>query len=184
MDYNVFNPINNGWAGSMDFGNFNAQVFSVLDLPRGPAVDVIDSDYLSGKTSEFSDAFSFTPSKKDEPVIEEMPRVSTQAIAAATEIDESTDDKFDESDPAYALYADNPVHTESSPVDSDTYQVFGSVELEKAFARIDLVDSLETELEAPQQDTYISSATMARFHRICSSMDMTSMRIEAWTAHL
>ena len=183
MDYSVFNPTNNSWAGNMDFGNFNAQVFSILELPQGPPVDHIDSEHLSGKTSTFSDVFSFSSSKKDVPEIEEMPCIATQP-PAGQEIYETSDDEFDESDPAFALYADTPAPAKPTTVDSDRYQVFGSIELEKAFARIDLVDDSDFEVEASQHNTSVSSATMSRFHRICSSMDMAAVRIEAWTAHL
>ena len=168
----------------MDFGNFNAQVFSVLELPQGPAVDHIDSEHLSGKTSSFSDAFSFTSSKKDVPVIEEeMPCIAAQPAACQETYETSDDDEFDESDPAFALYADTPAPAKASAVESDCYQLFGSIELEKAFARIDLVSDSEMHSEL-SQDTSVSSATMSRFHRICSSMDMAAARIEAWTAHL
>ena len=186
MDYSAFSPTNNGWGTNMDFGNFNAQVFSVLELPQGPAVDHIDSEHLSGKTSMFSDAFSFTSSKKDVPVIEEeMPSIPSQEAAILETYEPSDDDEaFDESDPAFALYADAPAPSKPASSDADSYQVFGSIDLEKAFARIDLVDDSELPSSEASQDAFVSSVTMARFHRICSSMDLAAARIEAWTAHL
>ena len=85
----------------------------------------------------------------------------------------SDEEDFDESDPVFALYADQPASKAVSI--EEEYQVFGEIELEKAVARIDLYvyDGID-----------VSAVAMARFERICSSLDTAGARIESITGHL
>ena len=173
MDFSVLNSTSNTWDSNMDFGFNNAQVFSVVELPQGPAVDSIDIGLLSGKSSNSVGIFSSEESKNDAPIIERMPasdaKVSTKQYSQ--ESNDSVD--FDESDPAFALFADSP-----APVQLDhEYRVFGEIEVEKALACIELV------VDSASED-HVSAATMDRFERLCSSMDEAFDRVSSVTSHL
>lgn len=178
MDFAV-EPMNN-WGVGMDYG-FNAQVFSVMELPEGPAIESIDTSILSGKESSTLSTFC-SQAKDNAPVVEprSAPPHAEETKPTMSACDETVD--FDESDPAYALFADasppsKPVIEASEP----EYQMFGSLDLEKVFARIDLVVENEHNEE---QSSEVSAATMARFNVMCSSLDVLSERISSAIGHL
>ena len=177
MNFSVLNSTGNVWAGNMAFGFNNAQVFSVMEVPQGPAVDSIDIGLLSGKSSNSVGTFSSDEPKNEVPVIERMP-VSHEKASVTERRQESQDDdddvEFDESDPAFALFADSPPPAQSK---NNDYKVFGEIELEKALARFELV------VDGGSED-HPDAATMARFERLCSSMDEAFMRISSVTSHL
>lgn len=87
---------------------------------------------------------------------------------------------IDASDPAFALFVDQPTSlpaTSSSvaPVDC----IFGEIELEKAFGRVELI------VEGGSSGSgEVCSATLERFERLCSRLDAASARVCAITAHL
>ena len=181
MDFSAFDSTNNAWATNMDFGFNNAAVFSVTELPQGPAIDTIDTGILSGKSSNSVGFYSNEEAKDDAPAIERMPsddeKSSTKPEAVESSCADDTD--FDESDPAFALFADYPPTVVKETATENQYQIFGEVEMEKAVARLDLIVDDEG-----NNDGLVSSATMARFERICSSLEAISERISAVTLHL
>jgi hypothetical protein len=178
LNFSAFSATNNTWNDTMDFGFNNTRVFAVTELPQGPAVDSVDVDILSGKSSSYSP-------KEDMPTPERMPVVSTETEAVI----ECEEIELDASNPAFALfidYASEPTSSTSKPETSSTtpsetnYQVFGSIAPEKALARIDLVVNENDSSE----DGVVSSAVMDRFRRLCSEAEAASSRLAAITSHL
>ena len=177
MDFSVFDSTSNAWASNMDFGFTNAAVFSVMELPQGPAVDSIDTGILSGKSSNSVGFYSGEDAKDDAPVLEHMPVIEEKHSTPQNSGESTADAEFDDSDPAFALFADSPSTIKNPP--QDEYQIFGEIELEKAVARLDLVVN-----DGSDEDGVVSSRTMARFESICASLDAASERISAVTLHL
>lgn len=174
MDFSVFDPAGSTWGG-MDFGFNNAQVFSVTELPVGPAIDV---GLLSGKSSNTVGSYPSEDGKVDAPVIERMPQ--RQDIIESIDVPAipCDDVDFDETDPAFALFVDGPAV--GTPVPTEIHdRIFGSIEPEKAFARYDLAVDDGCDVEG-----IVSSAVMARFERACLDMEAASRRVAAATAHL
>lgn len=174
INYSAFNSSNNVWAGNMDFSLYDAQVFTVTELPQGPAVDGIDTDFLAGKSSNVVGSYPAAESKDEAPAIERMPAAET--VEAGSDVVSSCDEvELDETDPAFALFADCPPSTPSAAKPEE--ELFGGIELEKAFSRLELV----VEDEAGD-DFVISTATMERFERLCSILKASSDRITAMTS--
>jgi len=185
MDFSVFDPTSNAWGGNMDFGFNNAQVFSLTELPEGPPMESINTGILSGKSSNIVGSYSSDEPKDDTPVIESMPSTSPKpdtmiALGAVSE-----DIELDASNPAFALFVDYPASaskTRSSEILAvePEYQVFGGIDPEKAFARLDLV----VDDACQDDDGVVCSAVMARFERLCSETEAASSRVAILTAHL
>lgn len=176
INYTAFDSTNNAWAGNMDLSLYNAQVFTVTELPQGPAVDEIDTGILSGKSSNVVGSYPADDCKDEAPAIERMPATST--VEAVSDAVSSCDDvELDESDPAFALFADCPTSAPSAVTRGD--ELFGDIELEKAFSRLELIveDEAGDELE-------MSMVAMSRFQRLCSILDASSERITALTCRL
>ena len=185
MDFSVFdNTTTNAWAASFDIP-FNTQVFSVSELPQGPAVDSIDISLLSGKSCNGVESFSSNETKEEVVNFERMPANSEKRQLDAKPEAIFTEIELDASNPAFALFVDYPITattpTLSEPKSLDSeYQVFGGIELEKAFARLDLV----IEDGSHEMGGDISSALMSRFEMICSDMEEAFRRIAAITSHM
>ena len=181
IDYTAFDTSNPGWIdNNMDFSLYDAQVFSVTALPQGPSLDELRSELssvmLSGKSLNF--VGSYTPDgKNDGPIIELMPTTPSVAEDAIPAIGSTDDIGCDESDPAFALYADTPSNLQRAPVQSEE-PLFGSIGLEKAFGRVEI--TLEEELCGDEQ---VSSVAMEKFQRLCSVMEEAFERISAVTSH-
>ncbi|KAI9892717.1 MAG: hypothetical protein M1814_001137 [Vezdaea aestivalis] len=157
------NNIYNNWATNQP------QVFSVMEIPTGPAMEAIDTTVLSGKSN--SDSFLSTiESKIEAPVIERHVEIDEIKETSTTDIE---DVEWDESDPAFALFVDTP-KAEVSETDSTDF--FGAISLEKAFARLELVSDSDAE--------EVSTLSMARFERICAMAETVMQRVERMTAHL
>lgn len=177
INYPAFDSTNNAWAaGNMDFSLYDAQVFTVTELPHGPAVDEIDTGILSGKSSNVVGSYPADESKDEAPAIERMP--ATETVEAVSDAVSSCDDvELDESDPAFALFVDCPTSIPSAVQPGE--ELFGDIELDKAFSRLEIIvedeaaDALET-----------STVTMERFERLCSILDASSERITALTRRL
>ncbi|MCJ1417859.1 hypothetical protein MMC32_004204 [Xylographa parallela] len=183
MDYSVFdNTTTNAWAASLDMP-FNTQVFSVSELPQGPAVDSIDLGLLSGKSCDSAESFSSSETKEKVVKFERMPAKLEERQPEETSEVTFTEVELDASNPAFALFVDYPItatSTLSEPKSLEPeYQVFGGIELEKAFARLDLV----VEDDDREEDGEVSSAVMARFEMICSDMEEAFRRVAAITSH-
>jgi hypothetical protein len=178
-DYTAFDTNNPGWTdNNMDFSLYDAQVFAVTEIPEGPSFDQLNSDILSGKSSNTVGSYAANDCKGDALVIELMPSLPSEA-ENVPEANESNDDfEFDESDPAFALFADSLSTSQPTPLEPQE-QIFGSIGVEKAFGRVELV--LQDEL---CDDEQVSSTTMERFQRLCSIMEAASERISAVTSHL
>ena len=185
MDFSVFDPTTNAWGGSMEFGFNNAQVFSVTELPVGPPVDSINVGILSGKSSNTVGPYSCDEAKDDTPVIECMPSSSSKPDTTIESDSVCIDIELDASNPAFALFVDYPA-SPPKPPPSETisvlpeYRVFGGIDPEKAFARLDLVVQDEDHDDAG----VVSSTVMARFERLCSEMEAACSRVATLTAHL
>ncbi|KAK2762263.1 hypothetical protein FQN54_001273 [Arachnomyces sp. PD_36] len=180
MDYgsNTGLDLNNpGWNTGIDMNFTNAQVFAVVDVPEGPAVD---TSIISGKSSN-----SVGPSLPEESK-DQIPQIERPAPVEATKPEKSfgapvADVEIDESDPAFALFIDQPnslPNTRESPESTvePFDDLFGGVVPEKVFARLDLV------VDDGSHD--VGAATMHRLERLCSSMDAAFHRVSSATSHL
>ncbi|KAL1963896.1 hypothetical protein VTN77DRAFT_7702 [Rasamsonia byssochlamydoides] len=160
-----------GWNSGIDMDFANASVFAVLEVPEGPA---IDTDLLSGKSSNFVDLAS--DSAKDEvPCLERPPVLETEAAESKITGVADPSVEIDESDPSFALFLDEaPAASQSS---SDMLgDLFGGIDLEKVFAHYELV--------VEDESADVSAATMHRFERLCASMEAAYQRVSMVTSHL
>ena len=164
----------------MDYrGLYDAQVYAVTEVPQGPAVDSMDFAMLHGKASNFVGSYSSYGSKDEPSEIEPMPtpveKVTTPEVTECRpeEVD------IDVSDPAFALFIDQPCASSTPAAVEPEDRIFGEIELEKAFGRLELVIA-----EDPNECQEISSATIERFERLCSRLDAASSRVAAITSHL
>lgn len=163
------------WNTGIDMNFTNAQVFAVVDVPEGPA---IDSSIISGKSSNTAGPCQSDELKEQVPQIERPPAEDRTEMSVGTAVPEI---EIDESDPAFALF----IHQQdtSSAAQSSTEStiepfedMFGGVVPEKVFSRIDLlVDDGSNE---------VGVATSHRFERLCTSMEVTFQRISNVTSHL
>lgn len=170
-------PTNNGFMAAFDTGYNHAQVFSVMDVPQGPAVDRFDTAVLSGKTSNSVGPYSSSDDCKIQvPTIERMPSVQEKSEEDQTSTVLSSDVELDESDPAFALYMDAPPPAKATHAVLEP--LFGEIDAEKVFARIDVV--VETEVN----DGTISAEAMVRIERMCSKVEAAFQRIGNVTSHL
>ena len=182
FDYAVTESANTGYTDNMDFGLYDAQVYAVTEVPQGPAVDTVLFANLHGKSSNFVGPCPSVDDVKDEPLpIESMPpTVGKKEMPEPIETP-CEDLDIDASDPAFALFIDQPISSSTAqpcavaPED----RIFGEIELEKAFGRIELI--VEDESNDRRE---VSSATIERFERLCSRLDAASARILAITPHL
>ncbi|MCJ1308487.1 hypothetical protein MMC25_002140 [Agyrium rufum] len=185
-------------------GSYNARVFSVFDVPQGPTVDQegIDAGVLSGKVQDLSAGLRKGAEKESVPRFERMPAEKQEGVVEREESSSDINDEapsaaalvvndveFDESDPCFALFIDDaPVSTASSTNYSEVdnqesrYQIFGSIELEKALQRIDMIipnDEAVTSSSAESGRTEeISTAAIASFEQLCARMDDLSRGID------
>ena len=177
MNFSAMEPINS-WGIGMNYG-YNAQVFSVTEIPEGPAADL-----LAGKSQDPVARF-LTEGKDDRPSIEPIPSAQKVDDNAGKMVEEEAavddDVDFDESDPAFALFVDTPTTTSAAMTSESQYQIFGSIGLEKAVARLDLIIE---DSSSNSKDQSVDSEVMTRFLTICSSLDAASDRIARITSHL
>lgn len=168
--------INDSWGSSMNVASSNnntSMIFSVTSIPEGPTIDV---ETMSGKSTNFMPSFASDEAKDDLPIIERMPTLA-ELEEPLTMVEDVV---FDKLNPAFALFMDQSAATAESTPAADAYQVFGELQLEKVFARVDLV----VDDESSSEDKEVSAATMARFELICASMDAVSSRVACITSHL
>lgn len=179
FDYTTFDTSNPGWTeNNMDFSLYDAQVFTVTELPQGPSIHQLNLDSLSGKSSNLVGPYATVDGKNEAPVIELMPKLPTDVELSCTVTQSNSDIDFAESDPGFALFDDIPLISPPTPVEIEE-PIFGSIGLEKAFGRVELL--LEEDL---CDDEQVSSAVMEKFQRLCSGMEEASERISAVTFHL
>lgn len=185
LDYGALESTSNAWTeGAMDFSLYDAQVFTITELPQGPAVDQPNPSILSGKSTYSATSYATSDESKHEiPVVERMPVPETdEPVPEETEMGRDDID-FDESDPAFALFANCPPRATSmmAPSVDDEPALFGTIELDKAFGRLELV------IEDDQSDGVgsgdISPATMITWERLCSALEASSNRVASFLAH-
>lgn len=164
LDFNSLEG-NSNWQSGIDF-NAAPQVFAVIDIPEGPVIDI---DALAAKPAIFSECQR--QDKNTVPIFKPAP--TTDHVKQQYVCDDSIE--MDESDPAFALYADLPTKF-SEPECQDS----GSIQFEKATETFELVCYNEENSE--QDGEAVSSATMARFEHLCSCLDSLSLRLESFVS--
>ena len=180
FDYTATESANTGYTDNMDFVLYDAQVYAVTEVPQGPAVDTMLFANLHGKSSNFVGPCPSVDDAKDEPLaIESMPP-SVGKMEMPEPIEPPSDDlDIDVSDPAFALFIEQPTSSTAPPsAVAPEDRIFGEIELEKAFGRVELI--VENESNDSRE---VSSATIERFERLCSRLDAASARILAITPH-
>lgn len=154
------------------WGDIDLRVYTVTDLPEGPALDHGNFGMLSGKPSNDVVPYPVGDSKAELPVVECMP--APQSVEPILDPENANDEvDFDETDPAFALFADAPSNSTNAAISPS--ELFGTIELEKVFSRLELVVGdigSDSSME-------ISESTKERFERLCSSLEDTSTRISA-----
>ncbi|KAF7592286.1 hypothetical protein BBP40_000417 [Aspergillus hancockii] len=164
LDVAAMNMNNAGWNSGIDI-NYNASVFAVLEVPEPP---VIDTEFLSGKSSEVGAYLPEVPNAKNEiPVFERSPIV--EGSKESTVGVENPDVEFNELDPAFALFADSSA-TSNPQGSADVF--FNGVESGKSAHAFELVVGDE------------SGATVNRFSCLCHSMEAAFQRVSMVTSHL
>ncbi|KAK3371143.1 hypothetical protein B0T24DRAFT_305715 [Lasiosphaeria ovina] len=167
MDFSMLN------MDHSDGFTYQPQVFTVLETPEL----TIDASLLSGKTTNFvGQQFDAEEEKVEMPVIERPAVVEKEQAPAPAPVDEEF-----ENDPMFALYHDSPVAETIKPVELDTegfsdVDIFGGIELEKAFARYEFVNTTEDEVTV--------TFSMARVQRISANLDSVMSRLELLTVGL
>ena len=178
FQYNAVESANNGWTdNNMDFrGLYDAQVYAVTEVPQGPAVDSMSFAMLHGKTSNFVGSFSNYGSKDEPAEVEPMPVSVEKATAPEVVEHHSEEVDIDVSDPAFALFIDQPSNSTKPVAVEPEESIFGEIELEKAFGRLELVIA-----EDANESQEVTSATIEKFERLCSRLDAASSRVAAIT---
>ena len=183
IDYSALESTSNPWVeGAMDFGLYDAQVFTITELPQGPAVDQISPAILSGKSTYSAISYANDDNDDDEPK-HELPSVERRPMweknESVQESEKGRDDiEFDESDPAFALFANCSSHAASIVANAEP-PLFGNIEPDKAFSRLELVIDQHGDDGLGE----ISTATMQKFERLCSRLEAGSNRIATLMPH-
>jgi hypothetical protein len=175
VDFSLLNT--NTGASWTNWGNHQPQVFSVLEIPEGPAVDRFDAAVLSGKSTSINSVFE-SSAKVEAPLIERMPTFEVESPTTA----EAQDCDFDESDPAFALFVDTPAPSQSTsetPEHEDFVDMFGGKSLDQVFARLDLVGTIES-----SQAKDVSAASVEKLQAVCDGVEGAMQRIARMTLHL
>jgi len=175
--------LSNNWTANYLPGVWGAnqpQVFSVLELPEGPAVDQIDTSALSGKSSSFtSELFSSDEAKVEAPTVERMPTVENQTGKVCVTPVARLEEDLDESDPALSLFADSHV-TETAKVEKSSFvpvlELLRGITIGKA-PRFELVSAQGT-------DRDVAATDMDLFQRLCDSTEAAIRRIDAMTRQI
>ncbi|KAI9810092.1 MAG: hypothetical protein M1827_006703 [Pycnora praestabilis] len=182
MDLSLLNLNNsNAWANMGAGWNSNQpQVFSVLDVPEGPAIDEIDVGMLSGKTSNFVGSNLCNQEGKNElPTVEPMPICKVETTDKSSCPVQSPAIGLDESDPAFALFVDSPTSKGSTTVRC-AEQMLTSSKPETTSNHIDLISNSEGNSDGEE----LSTATMEKFEWMCNSVEAAFERIGRMTSHL
>ena len=167
-ELSIFEANTNAWANTLDFSLYDTPVYSVTSLPEGPMIEQFMPSNNYEKGAEPVLPLPGGDSKMDTPLIEPMPESAELAKISEVATSVADDVDFDESDPAFALYADCPPTT-ASPVGPLEQPIFGNIELEKAFGRFELIVETDSTVSC---DT--NSATLERFERHCASLEALS----------
>lgn len=172
-------PLNTGYTDNIEFGGlYDAQVYAVTTIPQGPAVDTPKfGGMLSGKTSNFVGPCALPEDEKDEqPSVNTMPVATAKSDLPAPIETPVEDASIDVSDAALALFSGSSSPTRGSDLVAPEDCIFGDIELDKAFGRI--------ELRSAEQSTEVNSVALERFERLCARCDALSARVAIHTSHL
>lgn len=161
-------PMNlNNWGG------IDLRVYTITDLPEGPALDHGNFGMLSGKPSNGVVPHPAGDFKAEVPVVECMPAPHTvEPVLDPENVNDHID--FDKTDPAFALFADAPSNS-ANPASCPS-EMFGTIELEKVFSRLELVVG-DVGSDGSME---VSESTVEKFERLCSSLEDSSTRISAF----
>ncbi|KAI3327802.1 hypothetical protein HD806DRAFT_335365 [Xylariaceae sp. AK1471] len=167
MDFSMLNLNSDGFT-------YQPQVFSVLETPELPE---IDTETLTGKSSDFiGDSPVSDSDKTDAPIMEvpvpsiiekpQVPDVHAEATPTEKTVSNLDGDIFDDEDSSVPS---------SGPFELDTdgfsaVDIFGGIEPEKAFARYELINSSEEEK--------VASMAFRRMERLAASLKATISRLE------
>lgn len=157
-----------------NWGETDLRVYTVTDLPEVPVLDHGNFCMLSGKPLDGVVPHPAGDSKAEVPVVECMPAPHTvEPVLDAENVNDPID--FDETDPAFALFADAPSNSANPAMNPS--EMFGSIELEKVFSRLELVVG---DVGSDDHSMEISESTKEKFERLCSSLEDSSARISAF----
>jgi len=140
---------------------YQPQVFSVLELPEIS----IDTNILSGKSSETKEMFESDNAKVELPIIERMP-VKEEVSESVTMSDDETD-----VGPAFDLFS--AVSAPSTQLPLDIESLLAAITPNKACYEMVVVPSNAS-----------SNAAMAKVDRLCASLEAATARLEAMTLSL
>ncbi|KAI9808103.1 MAG: hypothetical protein M1825_004560 [Sarcosagium campestre] len=174
VDFSMLDISGSGaWAGndlgSGLWGSNQPQVFSVTEVPHGPAVDLIDADALSGKSASPVDSLlSALGAKGDFPVIQALPS-TTGPIEEKQTFDVPEEAGSNACTQSFDLYLNPPTPAElcstaDKPARSD---------------RVTLPPILTGD-KAEHGDILAAS----KLQRLCASADAACQRLERLTSHL
>lgn len=158
--------------GQNPYASYQPQVF-VVDTPEVPS---IDTNVLSGKSSNFVEPLLESDEDKVEAPVIEHPVARPEPTETKTPVDAQFD-----SDPEFALFHSEPATTSEPAKELDTeslsnVDMFGGIESEKILARYELVDATEEEASA--------ILAMARVQRISDNIESVVSRLELLTMDL
>ncbi|KAI9863328.1 MAG: hypothetical protein M1813_003770 [Trichoglossum hirsutum] len=176
--------LNNNWATGYlpsTWGTNQPQVFSVLELPEGPAVDQIDTSVLSGKSSGFSgETFSSDETKVEAPMVERMPVIEEQNEKVNVTSPVKPEAGLEESDPAYSLFEDSPVAEVVDPKSdfASVMELLRGITVGKT-PHFELVVE-----EVDQEGRNVNATDMDLFLRLCDSTEAALRRIDGLTKGL
>lgn len=147
--------------------SYQPQVFSVLSLPE----TTIDTELLSGKSSNSFTAIASDDEKVELPIVERAPESSVVEEPAKTV--EVVDEEFD-SDPAFALFASSPEPSATTPATEPQDFTFD-------FSTLDITSKpSHYELVVPSA---ADDACMRRVERLAAEMDAVAERLAILTVN-
>lgn len=155
----------------LDLGNdgtyaYQPQVFSVLSLPETS----IDTEVLSGKTTEPYSPMASEDEKIELPKVERAPVVQSEVIESVVESEE-----IDDSDPLFALYKSSPstaITTTEEEYDFDI-NILANISIKPSAYEL-----------VVRTDDSVSDAAMRKVDRLCAQMDSVVERLAGMTFHL
>ncbi|PYH49383.1 bZIP transcription factor [Aspergillus saccharolyticus JOP 1030-1] len=152
---------NGGWNSGIDMNFGNASVFAVLEVPE----PTIDSEALSGKSSTLVESYfpNFSGAKSEASILKSLPLTAKEPTVVGIE---NPDVEIDESDPAFALFLDQPSASATSKSPATSVEDLS----EKT--------TFELVLENQPQECH------ARFAQLCHSMEAAFERVSLMTSHL
>lgn len=160
-----------GWNTGIDMNFTTTPIFAVLEVPEGPA---IDTDLLSGKSSN-SVEFLSSESAKEEPLTLDRPPVVDSSVAPSRAGVPDPHVEVDEHDPSLALFLDD-VPVTAKPTRDNLWNPLDTIEPRKSNAYYELV--------VEDDSAQISGTALRSFERLCSSMEAAFQRVSIMTSHL